>query len=65
MRTSPNRCREIRRRVSILGYGRAAGRAAFAVIFGLLLCCGGLRVAREGRRQPPMTPIRTMIPPKG
>jgi len=31
-----------------LGYGRAKGRAAFAAIFGLLLCCGGCATAPSG-----------------
>jgi hypothetical protein len=48
MPTSPNGCREIRRRSLILGYGRAKGRVAFAVIFGLLLCCGGCASAPRG-----------------
>ena len=47
MRTSPNGCREIRRRSLVLGYGRK-GRAACAVIFGLLLCCGGCASAPKG-----------------
>jgi phospholipid-binding lipoprotein MlaA len=40
MRASPNGYREIRRRNLILGYSRAKGCVAFAVICGLLLCCG-------------------------
>ena len=48
MRASLQRCREIRRRSLILGYGRAKGRAAFAVICGLLLCCGGCATSPKG-----------------
>ena len=48
MRVSPNGCREIRRRYLILGYGRAKGCVAFAVICGLLLCCGGCATSPKG-----------------
>ena len=48
MRTSPKWCREIRRRSLVLGYDRTKGRAVCAVIFGLLLCCGGCASAPKG-----------------